>query len=204
MKKPLIALALFLVAATALTAQPTFRWGLNLYPNITNRRLVVLTNITQPAIDSIEKREVSRPSWSAGFTAGWRGKKLGFHTGINYMDAGYRTMKEDTPEADPNLPLGRQRRFAFQNSYLEVPAEVNFYQSLGERSAFYFMLGTAISINTTNRYDTFYYSSERGHQYQPASRLRLFPHRQWRLPDRQYGLGIRLQRTLHDGAHPYV
>ncbi|MBK8706813.1 MAG: outer membrane beta-barrel protein [Saprospiraceae bacterium] len=65
------------------------------------------------------------------------------------------------PEADPNLPLGRQRRFAFQNSYLEVPAEVNFYQSLGERSAFYFMLGTAISINTTNRYDTIYYSSEK-------------------------------------------
>jgi len=161
MKKPLIALALFLVAATALTAQPTFRWGLNLYPNLTNRRLIALSNISQSAIDSIEKREVSRPSWSAGVTAGWRGKKLGFHTGINYMDAGYRTVKEDTPEDDPKLPLGRQRRFAFQNNYLEIPAEVNFYQSLGERSAFYFMLGTAISINTTNRTDTFYYSGER-------------------------------------------
>lgn len=161
MKKPLIALALLLTAATALTAQSTFRWGVNLYPNLTHRRLIALSNISQPAIDSIEKREVSRPSLSAGFTMGWRGKKLGFHTGINFVDAGYRTVKEATPEGDPKIELGSQRRFAFQNNYFEIPAEVNFYQSLGERSAFYFMLGSAISINTTNRYDTIYYSGER-------------------------------------------
>lgn len=92
---------------------------------------------------------------------GWRGEKLGFHTGINFMDAGYRTVKEPTPENDPNIPLGFERRFAFQNSYLEIPAEVNFYQSLGERNAFYFMMGAAISANLSNRYDSLYYSGER-------------------------------------------
>lgn len=141
-------------------AQNSFYLGLNLYPNYSSRRLIALSNISIPEIDSIETRETSRPSWSAGVAMGWRSQKLGFQIGLDYMDSGYRTVKEDLPEDDPRSGTAGKRRIIFQGQYLSVPMEVHFYQQLSERSDFYFMMGAAASYNIGNSFNTRYYAGE--------------------------------------------
>lgn len=149
-----------LLAATGISAQSSAYWGINTYPNFTHRRLIAFSNISQTAIDSIEKREVARPSWSAGLAMGWRGPKVGFQVGVDYMDAGYRTQKELVPPEDPKFGDASMRRVDYQSAYIAVPIELHFYQRLNDRNEFYFMMGTGLSYYLSNTTTTIYFSGE--------------------------------------------
>ena len=101
--KKLLSGLFFLGLATCLLAQDSgFAWGISLYPNSSGRRLVALGNYDEDFIRDTEALETSRFSYSAGLIAEWKGEKLGFRTGLNYMQSGYQTIKQQFPIDDPN------------------------------------------------------------------------------------------------------
>ena len=160
MNKISCCLGLLFLFTSVLSAQDTFDWGLNLYPNYSDRRLISFNAISDSTILLIDQRENGRFSYSAGLIAGWRGKKASFNFGLNYMNTGYQTVKEPIPADDPAPEGADSRRFVFQNTNLEVPLEVNFYQELSPGTEFYFMLGWTFSYNLNNRIKTIYFLPE--------------------------------------------
>jgi len=143
-------LLLLALAAWPTFAQQSFGWGVNLFPNISGRRLIAYSNITQDMIREIEKREASKPSYAAHLFASWRGEKAGFQVGAGFADTGYRTVEEAIPTNDPDFANAISRRYVFRNYNIEIPASLKFYQSLSDKDYFNFMLGTNISYNLSN------------------------------------------------------
>ena len=150
-------LACLLCLAGTMIGQTTFDWGISLYPNVSNRRLIAFSNISDREIIRLDSLESGRFSYSAGLNAGWRGGKVGFYFGLNYMDTGYKTLKGGFAIDEPNPREASNRRFVYKNTNLEVPVELKFYQELKDGSHFYFMLGGAMSINLQNNFNTILY-----------------------------------------------
>ncbi|NUO03518.1 MAG: outer membrane beta-barrel protein [Saprospiraceae bacterium] len=153
-------LFLLAIAAWPSFAQQSFGWGINLYPNISNRRLIAYSSITDEMIRAIEKREGSKPSYAAHLFLAWRSEKAGFQVGAGFADAGYRTVEEAIPADDPDFANASSRRFVFRNYNLEIPASLKFYQSLSDKDYFTFMLGANLSYNLANDTLTVLYDGE--------------------------------------------
>lgn len=151
MKKVLIFLPLFLYSLAAFSQEPArFSWGVSLYPNFSDRRLIAFSNISEEMIRALDSREISKPSWSAGLFGGWKGYRVGFQFGVQFMDIGYRTVKEPFPANEPNPTFATERRYVYQNYNIETPVEILFIQELRPGAKFHFMLGGSLSYNLRN------------------------------------------------------
>ena len=150
----------FLFGASSIFAQTTFDVGLSLYPNMSNRRLIAFNNLSTQAQKTLDSLESARPSYSIGVVAGWRGGKAGFQFGLSYMNTGYRTLKQAIPADDPQSEIASNRRYTFQNTNIEIPINLLFYQELSEKDEFFFMMGTALSFNLQNKNQVILYSGE--------------------------------------------
>ncbi len=153
-------LFLLLMSTLPALAQITTGWGLELFPNLSNRRLVAYTSISEQMIQEIEKREVSKPSYAAHLFLFWKKEKIGFQIGAGFADTGYRTVEEPIPANDPDFAIASSRRYVFQNYNLELPASMKFYQSLSDKDLFNFMLGANVSYNLSNDTLTVLYGGE--------------------------------------------
>ncbi|GJM31324.1 MAG: hypothetical protein DHS20C18_03250 [Saprospiraceae bacterium] len=142
-------------------AQASFFWGPQLEPNLSNRRLIAFSNISQEQIDQLEEREIGKPSLSAGVFAGWRKDKIGIRFGANYMETGYRTVKELIPPTEPDAANASERRLIFQNQNIEIPVEIQFLQELDRKNKFFFAMGSGVYFNLNNRTKTILYSGEK-------------------------------------------
>jgi len=131
-------------------AQAGFSWGISLYPNYSDRRLIAYSFITQDEINRLDSLEGGRFSYSGGILAEWRTEKVGFQTGLNFMNTGYRTIRETLLPGDPDEGQGTERSFLFRNFNIEVPAELHFYQEVSPGNEFIFTLGGALSYNIAN------------------------------------------------------
>ncbi|NRB53360.1 MAG: outer membrane beta-barrel protein [Saprospiraceae bacterium] len=131
-------------------AQAGFSWGISLYPNYSDRRLIAYSFITQDEINRLDSLEGGRFSYSGGVLAEWRTEKVSFQTGVNFMNTGYRTISETILPGDPDENLGTERRFLFRNFNIEIPAELHFYQEVSPGNEFIFTLGGAMSYNISN------------------------------------------------------
>ncbi len=151
MKRLLILFALLASLGIDVNAQASFFWGPVAEPNLSHRRLIAFSNISQLAIDSIEARETSKPSISFGLFAGWRKEKVGFRFGALYMNTGYRTVRELIPPNDPDAANASERRFIYQNHNIEIPLEIQFLQELDSKNRFFFAMGTGASFNLSNQ-----------------------------------------------------
>lgn len=129
-----------------------FFWGFNLFPNYSDRRLIVTgVVLSDEMIGEIEARETGKFSVSGGGLAGWRGEKTGFQFGVSFSETGYQTVKEPIPADDPAFATASERRFIYRNFNLEIPLEILFIHDLDDRNDFFFMLGGAGSVNLFNR-----------------------------------------------------
>lgn len=137
--------------ALDLAAQMGTWYSINLYPNYSNRRLIVFDNLTQDQISDIDSLEAAKPSYSIGGAIQWRGEFIGFQVGANFMNTGYRTIRQTIPADDPFAEQAEEYEQTFTNYFVELPVEITFYQTLNENNEFFFMLGTGVAYNLSNR-----------------------------------------------------
>ena len=155
---------LFLIGAlafgTSLFSQAEFGWGLEIYPNFSNRRLIVQPSVSRDDVRALEALETARPSYTAGLFAQWRGDRAGFQTGLRFVNTGYRTIRANIAPED-NPPLGaEQKRNDYQNFFLEAPAEILFFHQLDDKNHFFFTIGLSLAYNLTNYETVIFYDGE--------------------------------------------
>ncbi len=152
--------AVLLFSLTPAFSQAEFGWGLELYPNFSHRRLIAQANISTREAQELEALEASRPSWSAGAFAQWRGARAGFQTGLRFLDTGYRTVKTSLDADDDPPPGATEKRIVYQNFFIEAPAELQFFQELDDNNDFFFMVGLSLAYNLANYDKTVFYTGE--------------------------------------------
>lgn len=150
----------FLFPALNALTQTSSNWGIQLNPNFSSRRLVVFESLSEAEIFAIDSVETAKPSFSAGLFVQWRGPKVGFQAGLNFMDSGYRTIKTLVLPDDPDAPNASQRRIVYQNYLLEVPLDLYFYQELDDKNEFFFTFGAGVGYNLKNFQTEFLYQGE--------------------------------------------
>lgn len=144
---------LFIISNLALgLAQDRYvDYGLNLYPHLSNRRLVAFDEYAQSEVDSLERYESARPSLGLGFYLNYRALKVGIRTGVNYMQVGYTGERQAIPLNDPLASEFTDFKKDFVSHQIEVPFSLLFYQQLSPKDEFYFLLGSGLSLNIANR-----------------------------------------------------
>lgn len=146
-----------LLLTDMLTAQQGTWYSINLYPNFSNRRLIVLDNFTRSQIDEIDSLEVAKPSYSVGGAIQWRGDFLGLQIGANLANMGYRTLRHRIPAGHPNAGLAQEHELQQRNFMLEIPFEFTFYQQLDPRNDLYFLMGSGLAYHlSANTRSTLY------------------------------------------------
>ncbi len=136
-------LFLLLLSTLALHAQDSQAragWGLSLEPSLSGRRLVGfgLPDAEIKRLDSLERNTLG---YGAGLFYSMRGEKVGVQIGLNYVQLGYDTRRTLLPENSPYRDGYDEIREGFRSRLLELPFSLLFYQSLGSRDDFYFLLG---------------------------------------------------------------
>lgn len=116
-------------------------FGLDLYPQLSTRRLAASGFVSQDEIDRLEEREIVRPSYAVGLFYSRRAEKIGFRIGLDYANVGYRSKVEALPEDSPDRPVFASFRDGFVSHQLQVPMSVQFYQELSPGSDFFFEMG---------------------------------------------------------------
>jgi len=134
--------------------------GINLFPNVSHRRLVAFDPDAQNQVDSLEAYEVSRPSYAGGLVLSYRGKKAGVQVGLNYSQTGYRGIRRAIPFNDPQAANFSEQAYAFRSQQLEVPFSIFFYQALSDKDDFFFSLGSGLSYNLSNQDITTRYAGD--------------------------------------------
>lgn len=149
----------FCLLAIDLSAQQGTWYSINLYPNYSNRRLIVFESLTQDQIDVIDSLEAQKPSYAIGGAIQWRGEFVGFQVGANFVNTGYRSIRQAIPSGDPFEGQAEEYKQEFVNYLLEIPAELTFYQTLNDKNEFFFMLGTGFAYSLSNNTRTTLFSN---------------------------------------------
>jgi hypothetical protein len=144
-------LIIFLLSVAALTAQRYSGYGINLFPQLSHRRLVNLDFGSLAQTDSLEANEIARPSFATGLVLSYRGEKAGVQTGLNYSQTGYQGKRVPLAFNDPNRANFNEERYGFRSQSIEIPFALLFYQNLSPKDDFFFMLGSGINYNLSNQ-----------------------------------------------------
>jgi hypothetical protein len=160
----MLRIGLLLVACClsgSLLAQSELKVGVELFPNISHRRLVAQFNDTDPnETRRLETLEVSRFSYSAGVMAQWRSERIAFKTGAYFVESGYQTRRTEVDLRD-DVPDGAEdQRIDYVHYFIEIPAEILFYQTLNDKNDFLFSMGLSMAVNIANRERVTYYTSD--------------------------------------------
>ncbi|MCB0547257.1 MAG: outer membrane beta-barrel protein [Phaeodactylibacter sp.] len=152
--------AILLGIGTLGFSQAVFSWGVEAYPNYSNRRLIAQTSISNQQARALEALETGRFSYSAGLFAQWRGGRAGFQTGLRFTDTGYQTVRTSLSSDDTPPPGATEKRIVYQNRFLEAPAELLFFQELDDKNDFFFTIGLALAYNLSNQNKTVFYTGD--------------------------------------------
>jgi hypothetical protein len=141
---------LFLSTSSALLAQTYERaFGIELAPHLGGRRLDG-TGLPFRQVELQDSLESGIPGFSLGLVFESRAGKLGFTTGIRYLETGYEVIENGL-----NGPtIGADYQDEIRASYLSIPLDINFHQDITERDRASFTLGMAANLHlgtTTER-----------------------------------------------------
>ena len=156
----LICCALCFFSTSIFSQEATFSWGINGTPNFSHRRLIAQDVIDRPKIDSLEELEIARFSYSAGIHARWRTDRIGFQTGLNFVNSGHRTQRVAVESTDPAPPNATEKRTVYQHLFIEAPAELYFFQEIDDKNDFFFMMGISFAYNLNNATNIIFYDGE--------------------------------------------
>ncbi|MCH2083253.1 MAG: PorT family protein [Saprospiraceae bacterium] len=146
-----------LCLATAASGQSRFGYGISVFPNYSNARLIAFDNLSEEQVIRITNNETWKFSYTGGVFANWRSEKLGFQLGLNYMNSGYQTIRDSIPFDQPNPNNADDWRMIYQSTYIELPMDIQFYQEVSDTDEFFFMFGATASYNINNKIETVYY-----------------------------------------------
>ena len=177
---------------TSISAQSTFSWGLSLFPNFSNRRLINTGGrLSEKAIFELDELEKAHLSYAAGLEAEWRSEKLGFNLGLRYMNTGYRVGRTLLPPDDPNAGIAAESELSFRQNNVELPIEVLFIQDLSDKTAFFFMLGTALNYNLNSNLELTLYNNS------SSETISTDPDYEWRKFNYAFQTGMGWKRKLN-------
>ena len=160
MRKIIIAFLVIGWCATGI-AQTVNEFGISLYPHFSDRRLSYFGNPEQSFLDSIQRNEISRPSYEISVYWQAKGEKVGLYVGLGYLNTGFRTSFDTLENAPAEFPNAFKVRTDHKNINLTLPVEVNFSHKINDYNEFSFGLGFALSYNLTNFENELYYSSKK-------------------------------------------
>lgn len=142
----LLILSFSLCTFSSLLAQTGFSWGVSLYPNLSDRRLINTGGrLSEKAIANLDQLEKSVFSYAAGLEMQWQGEAVGLNLGLRYRNAGYRSGRTLLLPDDPNSDFADESEFRFRQNAVEVPVDMLFFFGLGNKSALFFSMGVAFS-----------------------------------------------------------
>lgn len=164
--------------------------GLEFAPHQGNRRISGGSGVTFTELERQDSLEMGRGGFSAGLVYDVRTDKIGFTTGIRYLETSYLVGQQPT-NLDPNSTLSFSETIKAQ--YLSIPFELNFHQSITEKDRVLFMLGIAghLHLNTTITQTNFDDGVETGTEVLPDD-----PNTAYRSPIFSINTGIGFDRKV--------
>jgi hypothetical protein len=139
-------LVLLLSSIGSLAAQSGFSWGLNLYPNLSDRRLINSGGrLSEKAIAELDQLEKAAFSYAAGLDMQWQSETVGLNLGLRYRTAGYSVGRTILLPDDPNGDFADESEAQYTESSVELPVEMLFFFGLDDNRALFFSMGTAFS-----------------------------------------------------------
>lgn len=116
--------------------------GLDFSPHNGNRRISGGSGVTFIELERQDSLESGVGGYSFGLLYESRADKIGFTTGVRYLETGYDVAERSFTD-DPT------RRFSdeVRATYLSVPFELNFHQSITAKDRVSFMLGISAQLH---------------------------------------------------------
>ncbi len=127
-------------------------YGIEFAPHHGSRRISAGQNVPFTEVERQDSLEAGRGGFSAGIVFESRADKIGFTTGLRYLQTGYEVEEQSTGSAS-----GRTFTEAIKASYISVPFELNFHQDITEKDRVHFILGVAahLHLQTTSTQTVF-------------------------------------------------
>lgn len=142
-----------LVNPLSLVGQSAFEdtgFGVEVYPHLSNRRLLGGSSVTIDELQRIDSLERADFGYGLGLFYAQRVERIGFHLGARYLRTGYAVGEQELVTDPPeDVPITFTENFRAE--WLEVPFQLNFYQNFGSNTSFYFTLGLTGAINLRSR-----------------------------------------------------
>ncbi len=120
--------------------------GIELAPHFGNSR-ISSSGLVFSELERQDSLESGATGYGVGLIYTSRVNKIGFSTGLRYLDTGY----EVAQQADRGAQEGRTFSQQARARYLSVPFELNFYQDVTEKDRIFFTLGAAGHLHLGTR-----------------------------------------------------
>ncbi len=161
MLRLILALALLPMLLPAQVLERSF--GLELTPHYGDRRVAAANNVAFGRLERIDSLESGRAGFGLGLTYESRVERIGYTTGIRYLQVGYQTLEQGV--------VGGSGTYSdwITGHYLSLPFELNFYQDVSEKDRALFMLGLSgqYHLGTRTQRTSFAGGSETGTETLP-------------------------------------
>ena len=118
-------------------------YGIELAPHFGNRRISAGGGVLFTELERQDSLESGRAGYGIGLIYTSRVNKIGFTTGLRYLETGYSVREQSDRQ------MGSTRTFSQEVTarYLSLPFELNFYQDIRPKDRVYFTLGVAAHVH---------------------------------------------------------
>lgn len=122
-------------------------YGIEAGPLFGSSRLSSGSTVIGAGLERQDSLEMGVPGYGIGLIYTSRVNKIGFTTGLRYLQTGYQVAEQPVDQS------GSERTFTQRASarYLSVPFELNFYQDIKPQDRVFFTLGAAAHFHLGTR-----------------------------------------------------
>ena len=189
---------LLLLNTSNLLGQTKLTYGVNFFPNFSDHHY--FENESVPWIDLYKRNQIPRLSYSLGFSLGIEfGEKFVLQTGLNWVNTGGRSKKDEGVTDTSDKPLPDARYTILRKRAIELPVEVLYHFAQKSNRQWYIQLGSSIWRDVSNQflmYD-FFYDRPDPKETNDITQLAMLNFRPWNLTG-SFGLGCRYQYEKMD------
>ncbi|OAV42625.1 outer membrane beta-barrel protein [Lewinella sp. 4G2] len=114
-------------------------YGIEVAPHFGNRRISAGSGVVFTELERQDSLESGRGGYGVGLIYTSRVNKIGFTTGVRYLQTGYSVAEQSDRRAGSNRTFSQE----VTAQYLSIPFELNFYQDIKPEDRVYFSLGVA-------------------------------------------------------------
>lgn len=166
-------------------------FGVELSPHWGGRRISGGGGITFTELERQDSLEMGRWGYGFGLVFESRVDKIGFTTGLRYLETGYETL----PDNIGGINSGRSFSDVTLARYASIPFELNFYHDIKEKDRVNFLLGAAshLHLGTRTERTTFFDGEVEGAEVLPED-----PDREYRPVTLSINTGIGFDRKLSE------